>query len=115
MSSANACLTCGACCTTFRVSFYWGEAAGAPGGYVPAELTEQVAPHLLCMQGTNSSQPRCVALQGEVGQAVSCRIYADRPSPCREFNANLDGQNPHCDKARARFGLASLIAIQTVA
>ncbi|MDX1269447.1 MAG: YkgJ family cysteine cluster protein, partial [Oceanisphaera sp.] len=25
MSSGNPCLTCGACCAFFRVSFYWGE------------------------------------------------------------------------------------------
>ncbi|MEG6657786.1 YkgJ family cysteine cluster protein, partial [Pseudomonas aeruginosa] len=25
MSTDNPCLTCGACCAHFRVSFYWGE------------------------------------------------------------------------------------------
>jgi Fe-S-cluster containining protein len=116
MSSANACLTCGACCSSFRVSFYWGEATGAPNGYVPSELTEAgFHPHLICMQGTNQQQPRCVALEGEIGQNVSCSIYADRPSPCREFAVSVDGSNPSCDKARSRFGLLPLIAVIEVA
>jgi len=66
MSLANACLTCGACCSSFRVSFYWGEATGAPNGYVPSELTEAgFHPHLLCMQGTNQQQR---ALRGVAGR-----------------------------------------------
>ena len=39
MSAANPCLDCGACCASFRVSFYWSEAE-ARG--LPAEMTEQV-------------------------------------------------------------------------
>lgn len=115
MSLANACLTCGACCASYRVSFYWGEATGAPEGYVPSELTESFHPHLLCMQGTNQKNPRCVALEGEVGQQVSCSIYANRPSPCREFDMSVNGSNPYCDKARAKYGLSQLIPVQEVA
>ena len=33
------CLTCGACCAYFRVSFHWSEADPALGGRVPFELT----------------------------------------------------------------------------
>ncbi|SFR37049.1 hypothetical protein SAMN04488070_0147 [Pseudidiomarina maritima] len=115
MSLANACLTCGACCASYRVSFYWGEATGAPEGYVPSELTESFHPHLLCMQGTNQKNPRCVALEGEIGQQVSCSIYANRPSPCREFSISENGSNPYCDKARAKYGLSQLIPVQEVA
>ena len=28
MSNLNPCMTCGACCAFFRVSFYWAEANG---------------------------------------------------------------------------------------
>ena len=34
------CLTCGACCAHFRVSFHWSEADPEQGGAVPAALTE---------------------------------------------------------------------------
>ena len=81
---SDSCQSCGACCAAFRVSFYWAEADDAPGGHVPVTLTEELTPHLRCMRGTHSRAPRCVALDGEVGGAVACRIYPQRPSPCRE-------------------------------
>jgi len=112
MSDApNPCLSCGACCAYFRVSFYWGESSEAPDGFVPAELTEQVHRHLLCMKGTNNHPPRCVALRGEVGTQVSCAIYENRPTPCREFNEyELDGSpNMRCFKLRGVFPPATIL------
>ena len=64
MSDHNPCMTCGACCAYFRVSFYWAEASDG-GGTVPVDLTEPLTPFLRCMRGTNQKQSRCVALQGE--------------------------------------------------
>jgi hypothetical protein len=64
------CLRCGACCAFFRVAFHWSEAEAFLGGKVPPELTEKLDPHRLAMRGTNAAQPRCVALQGTVGEAV---------------------------------------------
>lgn len=102
----NPCISCGACCAYFRVSFYWAESEDA-GGVVPQALTEQVTPFLSCMQGTNRKSPRCVALDGEVGQSVSCSIYLNRPTPCHEFDqSGLNGvSNEACDRARAQYGL----------
>ena len=40
---SHPCLTCGACCAFFRVSFHWSEADPALGGQVPFELTESLA------------------------------------------------------------------------
>lgn len=103
----NPCQSCGACCASFRVSFYWGETDDAPGGFVPAQLTEAVAPLLRCMKGTSTQPVRCIALQGEVGKQVACGIYAGRPSPCREFNmVEPDGSpNPRCVALRAQLML----------
>jgi Fe-S-cluster containining protein len=103
-SPGNPCQTCGACCANFRVSFYWGETDAAPGGIVPAQYTETVTPLLRCMKGTGSKPVRCVALEGEVGKQVSCSIYPQRPSPCREFAVlNADGSpNPRCAALRAQ-------------
>ncbi len=97
-ASANPCQACGACCATFRVSFYWAD-ADARG--LPAELTEQINPRFGCMAGTNHRTPRCTALGGTIESEVSCRVYEQRPEPCREVQAG-DGQ---CLKARARHGL----------
>ncbi|GAB4058074.1 YkgJ family cysteine cluster protein [Uliginosibacterium sediminicola] len=110
----NPCIRCGACCSHFRVSFYWGEADDAPGGCVPAALTTQVTPHLRAMCGTHPHAVRCVALEGELGREVRCSIYAQRPSPCHDFAAwELDGSpNEACTRARAAHGLPPLPAIR---
>ncbi|WP_071604077.1 MULTISPECIES: YkgJ family cysteine cluster protein [Dickeya] len=108
----NPCITCGACCAYFRVSFYWSEADDGVGA-VPVTLTESISPHLRCMAGTNTKPARCCALKGEIGQAVHCRIYASRPSPCREFSpSGENGQrNEACDRARAAYGLPALTPV----
>lgn len=109
-AAENPCLGCGACCARFRVSFYWSEADDAPGGWVPHGLTVQVSPHLRAMRGTEAGCGRCVALEGEVGARVACRIYARRPSPCRQFGRHGEGgdANPRCNAARAAHGLPPL-------
>lgn len=109
MSDLNPCMTCGACCAFFRVSFYWAEASDA-GGPVPVHLTEPVSPFLRCMAGTNQKQSRCGALSGSPGENVSCTIYENRPSACREFAmSGEDGEvNEACNRARARYGLPPL-------
>lgn len=107
----NPCMTCGACCASFRVSFYWGETDAAPTGSVPAHLTEVIAPHHVAMLGTNQAKPHCIALEGVVGECVSCTIYSLRSSTCQEFTASWEHgeHNPTCDRARAKYGLAPLL------
>lgn len=109
MPNANPCLTCGACCAHFRVSFFWGECASS-GGTVPDDLVVQVSPYHVAMRGTECKPARCVSLLGEVGGQVRCTIYEQRSSPCRDFAASWsDGQaNPRCDAARAAHGLPLL-------
>jgi hypothetical protein len=103
-TSDNPCLSCGACCMTYRVSFYWAETIDLG---LPETLTEQVTPHIACMAGTNAAQPRCVALgQGDAGP-MACGVYAQRPSPCRELQAGDD----KCNRARVKHGLPPLRAI----
>jgi Fe-S-cluster containining protein len=105
----NPCQTCGACCASFRVSFYWSEGS-ADGGSVPVALTEALPPHRLCMNGTNAKAPRCIALRGAVGEKVSCGIYAQRSSTCREFRAD-GAADSACTRARAKHGLAPLAGL----
>ncbi len=107
----NSCLQCGACCGFFRVSFYWAEADDG-GGLTPATLTEPITPFIRCMHGTNSkSHCRCCALEGDIGQAVRCNIYEQRPSPCREFlrSGEHGEENSACNRARAHYGLPPLL------
>ena len=104
------CLSCGACCAAFRVAFHWSECDDAPGGFVPAGLTQDLRNHERAMQGTDTISPHCVALAGEVGEATHCTIYAVRPSPCRAVQASWEfgTADPHCDRARARYNLPVL-------
>lgn len=115
-TATSPCLTCGACCATFRVSFYWREADDAPEGTVPVRMTENLTPHLRCMAGTNQPQPRCAALIGTVGEAVRCAIYDQRPSVCVAFGVHWENDTltvmpedlERCNQARARWSLPPL-------
>ncbi|MGB5109632.1 MAG: YkgJ family cysteine cluster protein [Formosimonas sp.] len=98
------CMSCGACCAFFRVSFYWSETDAHPDGSVPAALTVPITPHFVAMRGTQSKPPRCVELDGHIGQAVSCRIYDKRSSTCRDFSAG----DERCNEARRHHGLPAL-------
>ncbi|XID76108.1 YkgJ family cysteine cluster protein [Alkanindiges sp. WGS2144] len=104
---SNPCLTCGACCAHFRVSFYWAESE-AKG--LPVALTEQVNHFFSCMRGTNQAKPRCQCLEGELGQQVSCSIYAQRPEACKEVQAGDD----KCNRARLRHGFVPLNRIALI-
>ena len=104
------CLSCGACCAQFRVSMHWSEADPAVGGTVPPELVEPVDAHRVAMRGTWARQPRCVALDAEIGRYSRCTIHAVRSSTCREVVPSWESgaPNPQCDRARAAHGLAPL-------
>lgn len=97
----NPCVSCGACCATYRVSFYWAEAEVLG---LPASLFEQLTPFYACMAGTNQPRSRCHALVGEIGGVVACSVYAQRPAACHEVLAGDD----KCVAARQRHGLPLL-------
>jgi hypothetical protein len=109
-STGDVCLNCGACCASFRVSFYWSESDEAVMNCVPPEMTWHVAPLLCAMKGTDRLDPWCVALQGSAGVSVRCSIYDRRPSVCHEVAPS--GQNGMadfwCDRARSLWGLPPL-------
>ncbi|MGZ8271281.1 MAG: YkgJ family cysteine cluster protein [Methylophilus sp.] len=101
------CLSCGACCAHFRVSFYWGETDAHPQGTVPAESTVAINSFYVCMKGTEKEPTRCVKLEGEIGDRVGCTIYEQRSSTCREFAEGSEG----CNRARKKYGLPEIQAV----
>jgi Fe-S-cluster containining protein len=103
------CRRCGACCAAFRVSFYWAE-ADALG--IPDALVEQIGPWYACMAGSNANAvtPRCHALAGEIGKAVVCTIYAQRPSPCHE----LQPGDAQCSTARKHYRLPAIVDVTAI-
>lgn len=100
-SAAFDCQSCGACCATFRVSFYWSETDAHPLGKIPQAMTKSISLHHAAMLGTTTKPPRCIALDGVIGESVSCNIYNQRSSTCREFEAGTDA----CIKARRLHGI----------
>ncbi len=109
LAMPHPCLSCGACCAAFRVSFHWLGLASA-GGAIPDALAEPVGPHRMAMKGTDARDPHCAALEGQVGGSVGCRIYAARPDPCRDLLPAWENgaPSPQCDRARQRYGLTPL-------
>jgi len=101
--SEHPCLSCGACCASFRVDFA-AEELQENGGGVPDGLAVVVTGFTSRMRGTDHAQPRCAALTGTIGARAACGIYEWRPSPCREFEAWSDA----CNSSRRRHGLHPL-------
>jgi Fe-S-cluster containining protein len=104
------CLTCGACCAFFRVAFHWSETEPELGGRVPFDLTEPLRTHERAMRGTSQAQPRCVALDADIGRYSRCTIHERRPSVCALVPASWEfgATSPQCDKARLAHGLPLL-------
>ena len=90
------CTECGACCASYRVSFYWSE-----GAHLPEPMVEKVTPVMACMAGTQGPAPRCAALQGKVGERVRCAVYESRPPVCRDVVRG----DERCIAARRRHAL----------
>ena len=63
--SAHPCLSCGACCASFRVDFAVYEMQ-AMGGTVPDGLALDVNGSTCRMRGTEQVPIRCAALTGQV-------------------------------------------------
>lgn len=106
---SHPCNSCGACCATFKVSFHWSETL-SDSHAVPLHLTSGLTAHRNTMLGTDSEDPRCIALAGVVGVSSNCSIYANRPDCCRSFAASFENGNQdlRCDQARVKKGLKIL-------
>ncbi|WP_218821846.1 hypothetical protein, partial [Staphylococcus aureus] len=58
------------------------------------------------MAGTNQKNPRCIALQGTIGEQVSCGMYELRSTSCKEVQV-ADAQ---CNKARIAHNMIPFMA-----
>jgi uncharacterized protein len=107
------CTACGACCVNYRITLPRIELDSAPGGRVPAHLTEPYTATTACMREHPDIPGRCIALAGEVGIAVNCTIYPQRPSACSEFAplSAIGRGDEACDEARRRHNLPPLSCI----
>ena len=103
MAHPHPCLSCGACCASFRVDFSIYESEDN-GGRVPRGLVDEVNDFTCRMRGTDYARPRCAALTGTVGERAACGIYEQRSRPCRDFPFASYG----CHDTREKFGLSAL-------
>jgi hypothetical protein len=92
---SSLCQSCGACCA---YSANWPRFSTESD----EELT-RIPENLLNarLSGMRCEGDRCVALQGEIGVATACGIYAVRPDVCRTC---MPG-DAECAMARRKFGL----------
>ncbi|EXA66354.1 hypothetical protein J504_1543 [Acinetobacter baumannii 348935] len=75
---------------------------------MPEHYTEPVTSVYSCMAGTNQKNPRCIALEGSIGEQVSCGMYELRSSSCKEVQI-ADAQ---CNKARMAHNMIPFIQIE---
>ncbi|MEH3146412.1 MAG: YkgJ family cysteine cluster protein [Methylobacterium frigidaeris] len=93
---SSPCQECGACCAYSAEWPRFTTEDDAEIDRIPAGYVDDPAGRMRCVGD------RCSALDGEIGRAVSCRVYAVRPEVCR----TCEPGDPECDMARRRFGMA---------
>jgi len=59
------------------------------------------------MAGTNQKNPRCVALEGTIGEQVSCGMYELRSTSCKDVQV----AGAQCNKARIAYNMIPFIQI----
>ncbi len=75
---------------------------------MPENYTEPVTAVYSCMAGTNQKNPRCIALEGSIGEQVSCGMYQLRSSSCKEVQI----ADEQCNKARMAHNMIPFIQIE---
>jgi Fe-S-cluster containining protein len=89
------CQACGACCAYSAEWPRFGLETEQQIEAIPREYVDDARGTIRC------DGDRCIALQGDVGVATACSLYAVRPEVCR---ACLPGDDS-CLTARRRFNL----------
>jgi len=97
---STCCQSCGACC---------GYSANWPRFSIESDEELAAIPEALVNDrhsGMRCEGDRCSALQGNIGKATACSIYAVRPEVCRTC---MPG-DAECAMARRKFRLPALEA-----
>ena len=97
--SESPCQTCGACCSYSQNWPRFTTEDDAALDLIPQAFVNEK------LSGMRCDGERCSALQGKVGVATSCAIYAMRPEVCRTC---MPG-DAECATARRSYGLAPVV------
>jgi uncharacterized protein len=95
---ASPCQACGACCAYSSNWPRFSTEDDADLDLIPVELVNERASGMRC------DGDRCAALDGRIGEATACTIYAVRPEVCRTC---MPG-DAECTMAREKHGLPGL-------
>jgi Fe-S-cluster containining protein len=90
------CQTCGACCAYSADWPRFGLETEEEILAIPPEYMDDARGTMRC------DGNRCSALEGEVGVAAACSVYAVRPQVCRSCELGDEA----CNMARRRYGFA---------
>ena len=96
----SVCRACGACCAYSAEWPRFALESDAALAAIPRAYMDEAGGRMRC------NGDRCSALEGEVGVATACRVYAVRADVCRDC---LPGDEA-CKMARRRFRLPALSA-----
>lgn len=103
------CLDCGACCGSLLCVGVRPVENVLPEDYwditAQGKSVEIVVNRYL---RRNSETFACIALDGEIGVQVGCRIYEDRPKMCHIFEAGSD----RCRTIRRAYGIEPFLTVQ---
>jgi Fe-S-cluster containining protein len=101
-SPESPCRACGACCAHSAQWPRFSLETDLALSLIPPALIDKAGGCMRC------AGDRCAALEGKVGVATACTIYAVRPEVCR---ACLPGDD-ECRLARQRAGLAAITSAE---
>lgn len=102
------CMTCGACCASFVCVDV------NPGNPIASKDCWEITKRGKRSEFTvdrfikrKEEDFSCVALEGEIGREVNCRVYEHRPRMCRLFEAGSD----RCHAVRRAYGLEPFLSL----
>jgi hypothetical protein len=99
VSNEALCRSCGACCAYSADWPRFGLETEAEIEAIPRDYVDDARGTMLC------EGDRCAALEGEVGVATRCTLYAVRPQVCR----SCEPGDAACTIAREHFALPRIV------
>jgi uncharacterized protein len=107
------CQTCGACCAALPcVGVRPGEKIAAEDFWditVESESGGEITVDRFMRRDAETFA--CVALEGRLGEQVSCRVYENRPRMCHHFEAGSD----KCHALRRAYGFEPFLSLMEMA
>ena len=99
------CQTCGACCAALPCVGIRPNEQVAEADYWDVTIENKIIVDRFVRR--NSENFACIALEGVIGENVSCRVYENRPKMCHLFEAGSD----KCRALRRVYGFEPFLTL----